>query len=149
MHMQGVAHAAMAPEDRQPPDGDFKPNLINTVCFLANFAIQTMTFAVNYVGEPFATPLVQNTMFAQSIRWSVMIFIVLALDAIWGLNDWFSLIAMPTSMKMQMVGLGCGAYLACRGIERFARTAFPAALPPEKGAWLKGRSNNAAASHSM
>lgn len=27
-------------EERQEPDGEFKPNLINTICFLANFAIQ-------------------------------------------------------------------------------------------------------------
>lgn len=27
-------------EERQEPDADFKPNLINTVCFLANFVIQ-------------------------------------------------------------------------------------------------------------
>jgi len=27
-------------EERQEPDADFKPNLINTICFLVNFIIQ-------------------------------------------------------------------------------------------------------------
>lgn len=30
----------IAQEERQEPDGDFKPNLLNTVCYLVNFAIQ-------------------------------------------------------------------------------------------------------------
>ena len=115
-------------EDRQLPNADFKPNLINTICFLVNFIIQvgvggsrghatvgpmllrrplcprllrllthlcrcsapasprrdpylqTMTFAVNYVGEPFNTPLLQNKFFALSVRFSVVMYFALVLD---------------------------------------------------------------------
>lgn len=133
MHVQQVAHDAMDPADRQLPDADFKPNLINTVCFLANFAIQTMTFAVNYVGEPFATPLNKNVLFSRSVRLSAGIYCVLVLDAVVGLNDWFSLVVLPTSLKVQMLTYAGGAFLACTLIERGARLAFPAKLPPEKG----------------
>lgn len=38
--VQHYAHAVMPPEERQEVNSDFKPNLINTVCFLANFIIQ-------------------------------------------------------------------------------------------------------------
>ena len=134
-----------AQEERQEPDAEFKPNLINTICFLANFAIQarlqrglqaalflvrclcaaatghtaarrpgqtlslntcmqrpachaplsfppfrslppalahpqTMTFAVNYVGEPFNTPLEQNRLFAASVRWSAALYVALVID---------------------------------------------------------------------
>lgn len=133
MTMQHTAHALMLPEDKQEPDADFKPNLINTVCFLANFAIQTMTFAVNYVGKPFNTPLSENKMFALSVRWSVGMFIVLVLDIVSGLNEWFSLVPLPGSMKVQMLGYCGAAFLACMIIERGARKAFPARLPPVKG----------------
>ena len=34
--------------EKQEPNTDFKPNLVNTVCFLVQFIIQLMTFAVNY-----------------------------------------------------------------------------------------------------
>lgn len=37
VHAPSHAHVQ---EERQEPDADFKPNLINTICFLANFAIQ-------------------------------------------------------------------------------------------------------------
>lgn len=39
-----------------------------------------MTFAVNYVGAPFNTPLKQNRYFALSINWSVLAYILLVLD---------------------------------------------------------------------
>lgn len=133
MYMQREAHDLMLPEDKQEPDADFKPNLINTVCFLANFAIQTMTFAVNYVGEPFATSLAHNKMFAISVRYSVIMFALLSMDIVWGLCGWFSLVSMPSTMKYKMVGLAWSAFVVCTFIERLARTMFPAALPPEKG----------------
>jgi manganese-transporting P-type ATPase len=133
MTMQRNAHAIMLPEDRQEPDADFKPNLINTVCFLANFIIQTMTFAVNYVGKPFTTPLAENRMFAVSIRWSVGMYVLLVTDVIPGLTARFSLVSLPYVMKVQMLGLAWVTYKACSIIERGARAAFPAPLPPEKG----------------
>jgi cation-transporting ATPase 13A1 len=135
MYMQHTAHAVMLPEDRQQPDSDFKPNLINTVCFLANFVIQTMTFAVNYVGEPFATPLAANKLFAVSVRYSVIMFIVLTTDFVYGLTGWFSLVEMPRNMKYQMLGLAWWSFVACTFIERAARAMFPAETPPEKGGY--------------
>jgi manganese-transporting P-type ATPase len=135
MYMQHTAHAVMLPEDRQEPDSDFKPNLINTVCFLANFVIQTMTFAVNYVGEPFATPLAENKLFAVSVRYSVGMFVILTLDIVYGLTGWFSLVEMPGNMKYQMLALAWLAFVACTFIERVARTLFPAETPPEKGGY--------------
>jgi len=135
MYMQHKAHALMLPEDRQEPDSDFKPNLINTVCFLANFVIQTMTFAVNYVGEPFATPLFENKMFALSVRYSVFMFVILTLDIIYGLTGWFSLVQLPGNMKYQMLALAWLAFSACTFIERLARKVFPAQTPPEKGGY--------------
>jgi cation-transporting ATPase 13A1 len=133
MHMQATAHAIMAPEDRQEPGGDFKPNLVNTVCFLTNFAIQTMTFAVNYVGKPWTTSLSDNTMFALSVRWSVAMYVLLSLDVVSGLNSWFSLVALPWELKYKAIVLGAGSAFACRFIENWARNAFPCAIPPEKG----------------
>ncbi|KAL4532436.1 hypothetical protein Ndes2526B_g08333 [Nannochloris sp. 'desiccata'] len=139
MYMQHKAHAVMLPEDRQEPDSDFKPNLINTVCFLANFVIQTMTFAVNYVGEPFATPLSQNKLFAMSVRYSVGMFVILTIDIVYGLTGWFSLVKMPGNMKYQMLALAWLAFVACTFIERLARTVFPAQTPPEKGGYINRR----------
>jgi hypothetical protein len=43
-------------------------------------SVQTMTFAVNYIGRPFNTPLRQNKFFFQSIRFSAIMYILLVLD---------------------------------------------------------------------
>jgi cation-transporting ATPase 13A1 len=144
MHLQRGAHAAMADADRQAPDAEFKPNLINTVCFLANFAIQTMTFAVNYVGRPFNTPLAQNKMFAASVRWSAAAYVLLVADLVPGLAGWFSLVELPRALKAEMLGLAGAAFVACTAIERGARAAFPAREPPEKGGLWPARGGAAA-----
>jgi len=39
-----------------------------------------MTFAVNYVGEPFNTPLSENRLFYSSVRWSAALYIALVID---------------------------------------------------------------------
>ena len=39
-----------------------------------------MTFAVNYVGEPFNTPLLENRLFAMSVRWSAAMYVALVID---------------------------------------------------------------------
>ena len=39
-HALGVRLPLCLQEERQEQDADFKPNLINTVCFLVNFIIQ-------------------------------------------------------------------------------------------------------------
>ena len=139
MHMQQTAHHIMAPEDRQEPGGEFKPNLVNTVCFLTNFAIQTMTFAVNYVGKPWTTSLSDNTMFALSVRWSVGMYFLLSLDLLGGLNDWFSLVALPTELKFKAIFLAAGSAMACRLVENAARNCFPCGMPLEKGGKLVER----------
>lgn len=133
MHMQYTAHDIMDPEERQEPGGDFKPNLVNTVCFLTNFAIQTMTFAVNYVGKPFTTPLMENTLFALSVRYSVGMYVLLVLDIISGMNGWFSLVPLPPLLKYKAIGLGVASFMACSAVEKFARKTFPWDIPPEKG----------------
>ena len=98
-----------------------------------------MTFAVNYVGEPFATSLAQNKMFAVSVRYSVIMFFLLSTDIVYGLCGWFSLVSMPSELKYKMVGLAWISFVVCMFIERAARELFPAALPPEKGGIAKKR----------
>lgn len=39
-----------------------------------------MTFAVNYVGAPFNTPLEENRLFAASVRWSGALYVALVID---------------------------------------------------------------------
>ncbi|GAB4817890.1 hypothetical protein N2152v2_004936 [Parachlorella kessleri] len=153
MAMQHMAHALMPKgagveaevEERQEPDGEFKPNLVNTICYLVNFAIQTMTFTVNYIGRPFNTPLRENKFFFRSIRFSAIIYVLLVLDLPPGFQAWFSLVGIPYDMQVYLIGGAGLAFLLGMGIERFARAAFPAALPPARGGLTKSSSRPALA----
>lgn len=46
-HLSAYFHPATQ-EHAQAPDTEFKPNLVNTVCFLVQFIVMLVTFAVNY-----------------------------------------------------------------------------------------------------
>lgn len=50
-----MALAVMPPDERQGSESDFKPNLVNSVCYLVQQGVQLATFGVNYVGHPFNT----------------------------------------------------------------------------------------------
>lgn len=92
-----------------------------------------MTFAVNYVGAPFNTPLQENRYFALSVNYSVLAYVLLVLDVPPGIRTWFSLVPIPAGMQYKLLGLGALAFAATSLIERAARAAFPAPLPPDKG----------------
>jgi cation-transporting ATPase 13A1 len=42
-------------DEKQDSESDFKPNLVNSVCYLVQQIVQLTTFGVNYVGHPFNT----------------------------------------------------------------------------------------------
>lgn len=78
--------------EAQAPDGDFAPNLVNTVCWLVSFAVQMCTFTVNYQGEPFNIPIRQNPLLLKTVQYSALLFLLLTLDVVPGLSSWFSLV---------------------------------------------------------
>ena len=93
-----LKHEWSSQEDAQEPDGDFTPNLVNTVCWLISFVVQLCTFAVNYQGEPFNIPLRLNKPLAFAIQWGSVLFVVLAVDLVPGLAGWFSLVRGPVRL---------------------------------------------------
>ena len=51
----------MVPDDPlMVPDGDFHPNILNSIVFILSAWMQLNTFAVNYCGKPFTQPLREN-----------------------------------------------------------------------------------------
>ena len=42
---------------------------------------------------------------------------------------------IPPAMQYQLLLLAAAAFAVATAIERAARAAFPAAIPPEKGGW--------------
>jgi cation-transporting ATPase 13A1 len=67
------------------PDGEFKPNVKNSVLFLYQWWLQCTVFFVNYQGRPFMQDLSENKKLYNYIR---LMFLV----AIIGILDWSDLI---------------------------------------------------------
>ena len=79
-------------DQMQKPDTDFAPNLVNTVCFVVNFIIQLSTFACNYQGAPFNTPIKETKGFFNMLKWSYVFCLVIIYDVM-GIGTAFSLVS--------------------------------------------------------
>ena len=96
-------------DQRQPPDGDFAPNLVNTICWLVSFITQLVTFGVNYQGEPFNSAITSNKGMWGVLRWGSLAYIILVLDFVPGLAGAIKLVRRSLSCES-----GChrGAWVA-------------------------------------
>ena len=82
-------------DQKQKPDSDFEPNLVNTVCFVVNFIIQLSTFACNYQGAPFNTPMKQTKGFFNMLKYSYLFCFAITYDFL-GIGTAFSLVGPLT-----------------------------------------------------
>ena len=76
----------------QEPNADFKPNLVNTVCFLVQFIIQLITFGVNYQGPPFNASIRDTKALRYTFWWGSIFWAVLSLDLVPELTQLVSLV---------------------------------------------------------
>merc|ERR1712224_637430 len=56
-----------AKDPAMKPDGEFKPNVINSVVFLLSAIMQINTFSVNYHGHPYMQSLRENTLMWKAV----------------------------------------------------------------------------------
>lgn len=106
---------------------------MNTTCFLVQNAMQLITFAVNYIGEPFQTPLLENSGMITSLRTSSIALAVVASGIAPQVASYVQLVDLPTDIRYELFGGCVVVVLLSIGIERGLRAAFPAFKPPRKG----------------
>ena len=80
-------------DQKQKPDSDFEPNLVNTVCFVVNFIIQLSTFACNYQGAPFNTPIKETKGFFNMLKYSYIFCLAVTYNFL-GIGTAFSLVRL-------------------------------------------------------
>eukprot|EP00892_Ulva_mutabilis_P007065 jgi/Ulvmu1/4730/UM020_0014.1 len=133
VYMYRRSYYAMEEGERQHAEAEFQPNLVNTTCFIVQNAMQLITFAVNYIGEPFQTPLLQNSGMITSLRFSSMALTVVASGFAPQIASYVQLVDLPSDIRYELFG-GCGiVVLLSIAIERGLREVFPAFTPPRKG----------------
>eukprot|EP00753_Platysulcus_tardus_P006477 PLAT14238.2.p1 GENE.PLAT14238.2~~PLAT14238.2.p1 ORF type:complete len:640 (-),score=382.99 PLAT14238.2:55-1884(-) len=77
------------------PDGDFKPNIINSVVFLVSHVLTVNTFVVNYKGYPFMEGLADNKPMRMCALFSYAVPLA-ALLGVPGVDDILELVPLPT-----------------------------------------------------
>ncbi|KAG2488279.1 hypothetical protein HYH03_013129 [Edaphochlamys debaryana] len=128
-----LALAEMPEGDRLGSESEFKPNLVNSVCYLIQAVVQMMTFAANYVGHPFNTSIVENRNLYNSLRVSAAFLFVVAMEIVPDINNGIGMVPIPPHIKWQLVVLSFTAFVATWHLERVLRWGFPAPVPPPKG----------------
>eukprot|EP00878_Enallax_costatus_P016666 GHUV01017486.1.p1 GENE.GHUV01017486.1~~GHUV01017486.1.p1 ORF type:complete len:1230 (+),score=386.32 GHUV01017486.1:189-3878(+) len=131
--MYRTALAVMPEEQRQDSESDFKPNLVNSVCYLVEQIVQLGTFGVNYVGHPFNSSLSENNGMAKSLRISSCFLALLLTEAVPQLNESFGLVSIPMDLRIYLVVGAMVVLFTSFVLEHSLRQLFPAPKPPQKG----------------
>ena len=77
------------------PDSDFKPNVLNTVIFLLDMAMQLIVFLVNYQGHPFMQSIRENKVLFYGLVGSCCFYLILAGEIIPPFNRYMELAPFP------------------------------------------------------
>jgi cation-transporting ATPase 13A1 len=128
-----AAVAAMPASEAQKSDSDFKPNLVNTVCYLVEQTVQLSVFAVNYVGHPFNESLAENVGMRKSLQGAALFLALLVSEAVPSINESFGLVPIPNALRFQFVAGAVATVGFCAVWERGLRAALPAPRPPKRG----------------
>lgn len=91
-----LATSNRSPGFRRNLEGEFSPNLTNTIVFYLTSAMHISSFIANYEGMPFMQPMRDNRALMYSIVFFVGTLFLAASDAIPELNDGLSVVLAPS-----------------------------------------------------
>lgn len=97
-HNPAIIHRLLyhfSDEVTRDPDGDFAPNVLNTVVFLVSSSTTVATFAANYKGRPFMQSLRENTALFRCIVVCILGVICCALEVSPDFNEFLELHTLP------------------------------------------------------
>lgn len=92
---------------------------------------QGITFAVNYVGEPFNMPLRENRKMFFAVVASGVLYMTLVTDAFPPLTESFSIVKIPASLQDFLIWSALGTFVSTFAAEHLLRRVFPARMPKD------------------
>ena len=117
MHFLVQKGKTYLPDDyKVNPDGDFEPNIVNSIVFLVTSVQQVSVFVVNLKGPPFMSGLTQNTALLWSLAITMVGTFLCASETIPQLNSTLKLEPFPSVAFRNTVLIGlvldvCGSML--------------------------------------
>eukprot|EP00411_Alexandrium_monilatum_P033445 CAMPEP_0175357976 /NCGR_PEP_ID=MMETSP0095-20121207/14763_1 /TAXON_ID=311494 /ORGANISM="Alexandrium monilatum, Strain CCMP3105" /LENGTH=352 /DNA_ID=CAMNT_0016655697 /DNA_START=16 /DNA_END=1071 /DNA_ORIENTATION=+ len=82
-------------------EGEFEPNLTNTLVFQLMAAMHASSFLANYEGHPFMQPMTANKALTYSLGVFILIIFMTAVEAVPELNSSLSLVSSPDAAFRQ------------------------------------------------
>ena len=83
-------------------DDDFTPTLMNTIMFIYQMINQTITFVVNYQGEPFMENLTKNSGLKKLLFGIIGLTIIVIFDLYPKLNEMLDLLPLPDDLMYRI-----------------------------------------------
>mmetsp|Transcript_126796 Transcript_126796/g.370660 ORF Transcript_126796/g.370660 Transcript_126796/m.370660 type:complete len:1214 (-) Transcript_126796:94-3735(-) len=90
-----LARSYRSQDFKRDIEGEFEPNLTNTMVFQLMAAMHASSFLANYEGHPFMQPLTANKALVYSLGGFIVIIFMTALEVLPDLNSGLSLVASP------------------------------------------------------
>jgi cation-transporting ATPase 13A1 len=102
-------------------DEDFSPTLMNTIMFIYQMINQTITFVVNYQGEPFMENMSKNSGLKKFLYIIIGLTLVIIFDLYPQLNETLELLPLPDDItyKCTLIGIMVVNYLLCYLLENW------------------------------
>jgi len=90
-----LANTHRAKDFKRNLEGDFEPNLTNTVVFLMIATMHGSSFLANYEGHPFMMPFTSNKALMYSLGAFMSVIVLCASEVLLDLNELLSLVPSP------------------------------------------------------
>ncbi|KAL4117967.1 hypothetical protein PRIC2_010295 [Phytophthora ramorum] len=99
-----VAQPFIEPGDpAMHPDGNFTPNVVNSIMFLMSSIMQLNTFVANYRGQPFMEGFWENKLLYRSALFNYAVLAAVIAEVFTPINAVLELVAMPNPKTQLMV----------------------------------------------
>jgi len=107
------------------PDGEFKPNVKNSVLFLYQWWLQCTVFFVNYSGRPFMQDLSENRKLYNYIRMMFMVAVCGILDWSDIVREYLELVPFPTQeFQYTVIVVLSIDFVFCYAVDKFIKKQY-------------------------
>ena len=106
-------------------EGEFKPNLKNTVCFIYQWWNSATVIFVNYYGRPFTQDIWESKKLRNGMIGLYAFAICIIFEMVPEMNEGLELVAFPTEDFQRKIAYSLGAdFILCYGIEKLCKALY-------------------------
>jgi len=103
-------------------EGEFKPSLKNTVCFIYQWWNHSTVIFVNYYGRPFTQDIMESKKLRNGMVLMYAVIVAVIFEVLPEMNEGLELVPFPNPEFQQQIAMTLGAdFVICYGIEKLMK----------------------------